>query len=64
MKELTEKFELKGLPRSEFHTLLDRNGFKLFILDPTPRGNAINEYYLENNKIALQNASIELDYMI
>ena len=52
MKELQEKFELKGLPWSEFHMLLWRNDFRLFVFDPTPQGRVINEYYLEHNKLA------------
>lgn len=64
MKELQEKFELKGLPWSEFHMLLWRNDFRLFVFDPTPQGKVINEYYLKHNKIALENALIELNYMV
>jgi hypothetical protein len=64
MKELIEKFELKGLPCSEFNMLLWRNDYRIFIFDPTPQGKVMNEYYLENNKIALENALIELNYMV
>ena len=32
--------------------------------DPTPQGKHINEYYLKHNKIALENALIELNYMV
>ena len=64
MKELTEKFELKGLPWSEFHMLLWRNDYLFWIFDPTPQGKAINNYYLEHNEIALENALIELNYMV
>ena len=45
MKELTEKFELKGLPWSEFHRLLYRNDYSLWIFDLTPQGKYMNEYY-------------------
>ena len=44
--------------------LLWRNDYRLFMFDPTPQGKAINNYYLEHNKIALENALIELNYMV
>ena len=64
MEELIEQIELKGIPTYRLHELLSKNGFQIFVFDPTPQGQYRNDFYLERNNRAIEKALTEVRHMI
>jgi hypothetical protein len=62
-KKLTEQIELKGLGWHTLHSLLDKYGWELWVNRP-PWYEGENNYYFEKNRKAVEQALIEIDFII
>ncbi|HQJ57206.1 MAG TPA: hypothetical protein PLH46_06155 [Caldisericia bacterium] len=61
-QKLIEQIELKGIPASELYWLLLKYGFELWI--PLSYMEGMNKYMKDKNEKAIEQALIEVDYMI
>lgn len=62
MKELLEKAEIKGIDFFRIHCLLTKYGFQIWVSNPAMP--CIDDYYIAKNKKVIEQASIELDFMV
>lgn len=60
MKELLQEMEIKGIPAYKICELLSKHGYQIFIRDPIPQKQYVNDFHLKRNRIAIQKALIEV----
>ena len=58
---LQEKLEDKGYPAFDIYSILLRNGYYLWV---NSYNSALNDYYAAKNAKAIEDALIEVDFML
>lgn len=61
-QKLLEQIEIKGIATSELYWLLLKHGFEMWI--PLSYMEGMNKYMQDKNEKAIEQALIEIDYMI